>query len=410
MALSKKKTKKAVPKKPAKKPQARAGNVAGKSSPVKKKTVKLAGKVAVKATSKSKTATKNKNQKITPKKQPLKKQEKLPLKGKEKTKAPIKSKAAAKNVKQATKAGKSAAKPLKAVATSRKKTISSTENGKGKGAPVKTTLGKVKVVKAALPKANGKKNVPIALKVAPAKAKVAAKVAIAKTSVAKAVVAKATPSVTNGKKSSLPTAKVVGKTEIATAPSDKKLNGHATMPGKDSKKAEKAAPKGKADAKPKGEVAEPAPKVAKKPVKTFFREISQEDERIVRRGNKVAASHLPLDVQNRRRGNSADESPEELVERIEKELEHQHIFKRNLLRPQMCTKCGINVVSVRFTIDKELGYCDDCAEILHLGETKEARKIDFHPSLMSKGEEGGAKPAGPKPTDDGDSDPDDTDD
>jgi hypothetical protein len=55
-----------------------------------------------------------------------------------------------------------------------------------------------------------------------------------------------------------------------------------------------------------------------------------------------------------------------------------------MLRPQLCTKCGINQVSERFTIDKELGYCDDCAEILHLGETKEARKIDFHPSLMKK--------------------------
>jgi hypothetical protein len=102
---------------------------------------------------------------------------------------------------------------------------------------------------------------------------------------------------------------------------------------------------------------------------------------------------VPADIQNRRKG-GGEESPEELVERIERELEHQHIFKRNMLRPQLCTKCGINEVSDRFTIDKELGYCDDCAEILHLGETKEARKIDFHPSLMKKDGEGAAEPGG----------------
>jgi hypothetical protein len=42
----------------------------------------------------------------------------------------------------------------------------------------------------------------------------------------------------------------------------------------------------------------------------------------------------------------------------------------------MCTKCGINQVQDRFIIDKELGYCADCADILRLGETKEARKME----------------------------------
>ena len=126
-------------------------------------------------------------------------------------------------------------------------------------------------------------------------------------------------------------------------------------------------------------------KVAPKKVsKAFFHEVAAGAERIIKRGDKTTASPIPADIQNRRRGSGGEESPEELVERIERELEHQHIFKRNMLRPQLCTKCGINQVSERFTIDKELGYCDDCAEILHLGETKEARKIDFHPSLMKK--------------------------
>ena len=129
----------------------------------------------------------------------------------------------------------------------------------------------------------------------------------------------------------------------------------------------------------------------KKPVKAFFQEVAPGAERIIKRGDKTTATPIPADIQNRRRGGGGEESPEELVERIERELENQHIFKRNMLRPQLCTKCGINQVSERFTIDKELGYCDDCAEILHLGETKEARKIDFHPTLMKKEGEPGAE-------------------
>jgi len=111
-----------------------------------------------------------------------------------------------------------------------------------------------------------------------------------------------------------------------------------------------------------------------------------------------------MDNQNRRKPNSADESPEELVERIERELEHQHIFKRNLLRPQMCTKCGINAVHERFTIDKELGYCGDCAEILRLGETKEARKMEANAAAAKLAAAANAAPAEIEGDDDGDDD------
>ena len=142
----------------------------------------------------------------------------------------------------------------------------------------------------------------------------------------------------------------------------------------------------------------------KKPVKAFFQEVAPGAERIIKRGDKTTATPIPADIQNRRRGGGGEESPEELVERIERELENQHIFKRNMLRPQLCTKCGINQVSERFTIDKELGYCDDCAEILHLGETKEARKIDFHPTLMKKEGEPGAEGEAAEEEDDDDED------
>jgi hypothetical protein len=156
-------------------------------------------------------------------------------------------------------------------------------------------------------------------------------------------------------------------------------------------KALAAVKEAQAKAAAKATAAVEAKAAPKKPMKVFFHEVQPGAERIIKRGDKTTATPIPADVQNRRRGAGGEESPEELVERIERELENQHIFKRNMLRPQLCTKCGINQVSERFTIDKELGYCDDCAEILHLGETKEARKIDFHPSLMKKDGEGAAE-------------------
>jgi hypothetical protein len=150
--------------------------------------------------------------------------------------------------------------------------------------------------------------------------------------------------------------------------------------------------------KVKGAKAEKAPKIVapvetfpaldpsiKRPAKPFFLEVKPGVERVIKRGDKSAAT-TGLDIQARRKGPAAEESPEELAERIERELQSQSFLKRNRMRPQLCTKCGINAVSPRFTIDRELGYCDSCAEILRLGETKEARRMEFN--LALKKEEG----------------------
>ena len=126
----------------------------------------------------------------------------------------------------------------------------------------------------------------------------------------------------------------------------------------------------------------------KRPAKPFFLEVKPGVERVIKRGDKSAATP-GLDIQARRKGPAAEESPEELAERIERELQSQSFLKRNRMRPQLCTKCGINAVSPRFTIDRELGYCDICAEILRLGETKEARRMEFNLALKKEGEEGG---------------------
>lgn len=60
-----------------------------------------------------------------------------------------------------------------------------------------------------------------------------------------------------------------------------------------------------------------------------------------------------------------------------------------------CTKCGINPASEKFMVERDLAYCEDCAELLHLGTSKEAKPVDYHPSLLQPaapwGESGAAE-------------------
>jgi hypothetical protein len=162
--------------------------------------------------------------------------------------------------------------------------------------------------------------------------------------------------------------------------------------------AKEAATKAKAESKSKeaAKAAAPAdgfpaldPNV-KRPSKPFFLEVKPGVERVIKRGDKSAISQV-IDLQARRKGPAAEETSDELAERIERELQSQSFLKRAPMRPQLCTKCGINAVTPRFTIDRELGYCEGCAEILHLGETKEARRMEFN--LAVKKEE--IAPPGP---------------
>ena len=153
-----------------------------------------------------------------------------------------------------------------------------------------------------------------------------------------------------------------------------------------------AKPLSKKEAKAKAAAEAPAPSApVKRPAKLFFIEVKPGSERVIKRGDKSLATPAPLDIQARRKDTAAEETPEELGERIERELQHQSFFKRSTLKPQMCTKCGISVVIPRFTIDRELGYCEGCADILRLGATKEARRMEF--TVKKEGEEAAAAPA-----------------
>jgi hypothetical protein len=177
-------------------------------------------------------------------------------------------------------------------------------------------------------------------------------------------------------------AKVTAKVEPKKADKAAKPAVVATAPKVEPKLSAKAA---KAEAKAKEAAAKAAapadafpaldPNV-KRPAKPFFMEVKPGVERVIKRGDKSAVSQV-IDLQARRKGPAAEETSDELAERIERELQSQSFLKRARMRPQMCTKCGINAVTPRFTIDRELGYCEICAEILHLGETKEARRMEL---------------------------------
>jgi hypothetical protein len=78
----------------------------------------------------------------------------------------------------------------------------------------------------------------------------------------------------------------------------------------------------------------------------------------------------------------AEETQEELTERILKELEEQNAAFTREAATQICTRCNKNLVSPEFWVDKHLGFCEECAAILKLGQSKEARKVEYQLGAM----------------------------
>ena len=85
----------------------------------------------------------------------------------------------------------------------------------------------------------------------------------------------------------------------------------------------------------------------------------------------------------RRKASLAEETQEELTERILKELEEQNLAFTREAATQICTRCNKNLVSPEFWVDKHLGYCEECAAILKLGQSKEARKVEYQLGAMN---------------------------
>jgi len=85
-----------------------------------------------------------------------------------------------------------------------------------------------------------------------------------------------------------------------------------------------------------------------------------------------------------------EETHDELLARIERDLQKARVVVRKGPRSMVCTKCCINPVDDAFIVDRDTAYCTECALMLGLGHTREARHQNFHPSLM-KDEEAGAE-------------------
>ena len=119
----------------------------------------------------------------------------------------------------------------------------------------------------------------------------------------------------------------------------------------------------------------------KKPCKfIMFVEIDEQEERANKK--KVTSEMKNLEKAIRHKISLAEETQEELTERILKELEEQNAAFTREAATQICTRCNKNLVSPEFWVDKHLGYCEECAAILHLGQSKEARKVEYQLGAM----------------------------
>lgn len=115
-------------------------------------------------------------------------------------------------------------------------------------------------------------------------------------------------------------------------------------------------------------------------VGTFFQEVVPGSPAV----RKTKTPHAPVPSLKKPKG---EESHDELIARIERELLTVRMVTRKVQRTQVCTKCCINPVEPGYMVDRDTGYCAECAVVLGLGHTREARQQNFHPSLMKSEEE-----------------------
>lgn len=112
-------------------------------------------------------------------------------------------------------------------------------------------------------------------------------------------------------------------------------------------------------------------------LKTPFFEDSPEAEEKIKKGRRQGSDLEKPTVALRHKASLAEETPEELHERVLRELEEENKAFYQEIANQICTRCCINVVSPEFRVDKDMGYCEECASILKLGMSKEARQTEY---------------------------------
>jgi hypothetical protein len=115
--------------------------------------------------------------------------------------------------------------------------------------------------------------------------------------------------------------------------------------------------------------------------KSVFFEESSEAEEKSKNTKKVGRDLKNVEKPTsalRHKASLAEETPEELHERVLRELEEENRAFYQEIANQICTRCCINIVSPEFRVDKDMGYCEECASILKLGMSKEARQTEYN--------------------------------
>lgn len=254
----------------------------------------------------------------------------------------------------------------------------------------KETASKTASKSAAKPAAKAAEKVEKVEKAAPAKAKAAAKAAesapakaskaSAKETKASKAAAKETPKAEEKVAEKAP-AKTV-KAAVKEAPKAEEKTAAketAKVEVKEEKVEVKVEPKAESKVDSKYDYAVLLEGVKKLSKSVMFVEIDEQEDRSNKK--KMSSEMKSLEMKPtaaiRHKASLAEETQEELTERILKELEEQNLAFEREAASQMCTRCNRNLVSPEFWVDKHLGYCEECAFILKLGQSKEARKVEY---------------------------------
>ncbi len=112
----------------------------------------------------------------------------------------------------------------------------------------------------------------------------------------------------------------------------------------------------------------------------FSEEVDQEDRTSKKKSSPDAVEKPTTSI--RHRASLAEETSEELYARVIAELQEENDRFLKECSHQLCSKCCKNPVSPDFRVDKDLGYCEECAEILGLGRSKEARHLNYQANRL----------------------------
>ena len=114
----------------------------------------------------------------------------------------------------------------------------------------------------------------------------------------------------------------------------------------------------------------------------FFVEDDEQEDRAPKKKVSGADSVEKPTACMRHRASLAEETPEELYARVIQELQEENLRLTKECSNQLCTKCCRNPVAPEFRVDKDLGFCEECAELLGLGQSKEARHLTYQAKLL----------------------------